>query len=65
MREESSRGLTTSEAEELLAKFGRNELPTAKPKSLARISLTVVQEPMLLLLFGAVAVYVMIGDHLE
>lgn len=43
-------GLSAAEAARILAETGYNELPSAKPRSVLRITLEVLREPMLLLL---------------
>ncbi|SNR53905.1 cation-translocating P-type ATPase [Lutibacter flavus] len=59
------RGLTTAEAKKKLKIFGRNELPTVKPKSVWYIALEVVKEPMFLLLITSSMLYIILGDHTE
>ncbi|MFN3445846.1 MAG: cation-transporting P-type ATPase, partial [Bacteroidia bacterium] len=59
------RGLSKHEAEQLLQKFGYNELPSAKPKNLLRIALEVIKEPMFLLLLACATIYLLVGDHTE
>ena len=46
-------GLSSTEALERLARFGPNALPSEAPKSLGRVALEVIREPMLLLLIAA------------
>lgn len=58
-------GLTDSEAAERLAREGFNELPSAQPRSLWRIAMEVLREPMLLLLMGTGGVYLLLGDPKE
>ncbi len=58
-------GLSKYEAEQLLKKFGYNELPSAKPKNLLRIALEVIKEPMFLLLLACASIYLLVGDHTE
>jgi Ca2+-transporting ATPase len=55
-------GLTEAEAAARLAAEGPNELPTARPRSLLALALEVVREPMISLLVGAGALYVVLGD---
>jgi len=45
-------GLIKYEAEQLLKKFGYNELPSAKPKNMMRIALEVIKEPMFFIAIG-------------
>lgn len=58
-------GLTNDEAAQRLARDGFNELPSAKARSLWRIALEVLREPMLLLLIGTGVVYLLLGDSKE
>ena len=55
-------GLSQVEAERRLAAVGPNELPLAPGRSLFRIAFETVREPMFLLLLGAAALYVVLGD---
>lgn len=59
------KGLTSTEVQERLQKFGYNELPTAKPKHVARIAFEVIQEPMFLLLIACGTLYMVLGDYQE
>jgi magnesium-transporting ATPase (P-type) len=58
-------GLREAEAAERLERDGFNELPSAKVPSLWRTIVTVLREPMLLLLVAAGVVYLLLGDPLE
>ncbi|MBE0617938.1 MAG: HAD-IC family P-type ATPase, partial [Proteobacteria bacterium] len=58
-------GLTQVQAAALLRDVGPNELPSAKPRSLAAIAWGVVKEPMFLLLVACGAVYLVLGDVQE
>jgi Ca2+-transporting ATPase len=58
-------GLTASEAQSLLEKFGFNELPSAKPKNIWEIASEVLREPMFLLLVGSGTLYLILGDYRE
>ena len=58
-------GLNTAEAQEKLKLFGFNELPSAKPKSIWRIALEVMKEPMFLLLISCGVLYMLLGDYRE
>ena len=58
-------GLSKVEAARRLAAMGYNELPSSKPRSVFRISLDVVKEPMLLLLLGCSLTYFFLGDVKE
>jgi len=59
------RGLTEKEAARRLAEDGYNELPSAKPRSLVSIGVSVVTEPMFLLLVGGGIIYFILGDFRE
>lgn len=59
------KGLTSSEASERLKKFGLNELPSSKPKTVWRIALEVLKEPMFLLLISCGVLYMILGDFKE
>ena len=56
------RGLTLDDAAARLQSEGYNELPSAKPRSIWAIAWNVVREPMFLLLLGAGAMYLLLGD---
>lgn len=58
-------GLSESQAADLLTRHGFNELPTSKPRSIFRIVLEVVREPMLLLLLACGGTYLLLGDAQE
>jgi P-type Ca2+ transporter type 2C len=58
-------GLTSTEAMARLARDGYNELPSAKPRKLWAIAWEVLREPMFLLLIGASAIYLALGDIRE
>ncbi len=58
-------GLTRSEAQSRLRGEGFNELPRTGQRSLPRIALEVVREPMFGLLIGAGLIYLLLGDHTE
>ena len=61
----SSPGLSDSEAAARLARDGFNELPSAQARSLWRLAVEVLREPMLLLLVGTGIVYLLLGDPKE
>ncbi len=61
----SFRGLSEQEANRRLLEEGYNELPSAKPRSVLAIALSVVREPMLLLLVGGGILYILLGDVQE
>jgi len=64
-QEHMIQGLTTIEAKERLKTFGFNELPSARPKSIWRIALEVIKEPMFLLLVACGSLYMILGDYQE
>jgi Ca2+-transporting ATPase len=59
------RGLGQREAEQRLEREGFNELPRGDRRTVLRIVLEVIREPMLALLFGGGAVYLLLGDLKE
>jgi P-type Ca2+ transporter type 2C len=63
--DENIAGLTDAEAAARLALHGFNELPSAKPRSVLRIALEVLREPMLLLLLACGGTYLLLGDIKE
>jgi Ca2+-transporting ATPase len=58
-------GLTASEALARLKAEGFNELPHAGRRSIARLVVDVLREPMLLLLLAGGLIYFALGDHGE
>ena len=62
---EAINGLSQKEASEILQKEGYNELPSSKPKSVFKIALSVVKEPMFLLLVACGTLYLILGDLQE
>ena len=58
-------GLGEREAAARLESDGPNELPSARPRSLAAIAWEVAREPMFLMLLAAAAIYVVLGDVRE
>lgn len=58
-------GLTEAEAAARLAAFGPNELPEVGKRNLLRIARETLREPMFLLLLGAAALYLALGDLAE
>lgn len=58
-------GLSHDEVQARLKKFGYNELPSAKPKTIGQIALEVVKEPMFVLLVTCGALYMLLGDYRE
>jgi len=55
-------GLTEAEAAARLAREGANELPRYGKRTLPRIVLEILREPMFALLLGAGALYLVLGD---
>jgi Ca2+-transporting ATPase len=55
-------GLSEAEAIEKREREGLNELPSAKPKSIYKIILDVIKEPMFILLVGCGLLYMLLGD---
>ncbi len=58
-------GLTSAEAQSRLRAEGYNELPRAEHRTLPRIALDVMREPMFSLLIGAGVIYLVLGDSVE
>ena len=58
-------GLTEAEAARRLSQDGYNELPTAKPRSILAIGISVVREPIFLLLIACGVLYLLLGDARE
>ena len=58
-------GLTQQEAHARLRSDGYNELPAARRRDIAVISLEVVREPMFLLLLISGGLYLLLGDVRE
>ncbi len=57
------KGLTSKEAEERLSKFGPNKLEEKKKKSWIRIFFEQMNNPMIFILFGAVAICIAISIY--
>lgn len=55
-------GLTAEEAAQRLRRDGYNELPAKKRRTVFHIVLEVLREPMFMLLIGAGAIYLVLGD---
>lgn len=55
-------GLSEADADARLARFGPNEIAAAKGRSVLRIMLETMREPMFLLLAGASGLYLFLGD---
>jgi len=58
-------GLSSAEASARLKKFGFNELPSAKPRTIWTIALEVIKEPMFVLLLSCASLYVLLSDYGE
>ena len=56
------RGLSKSQAAERLSVDGFNELPSTKPRSTLTIALSLLREPMLLLLAACATIYSILGS---
>src|SRR5205823_6526013 len=59
------RGLSESEAQARLKSDGFNELPRGDQRTVFRIALEVMREPMLALLLGGGVIYLALGDLKE
>ncbi|HEU0035611.1 MAG TPA: cation-translocating P-type ATPase [Kofleriaceae bacterium] len=59
------RGLTTADAARKRAEHGRNELAAREHRSRLQVIASVLREPMLVLLLGAIAIYLVFGDLAE
>lgn len=55
-------GLTTEEAKRRLAEAGPNEIPAPSGRSVVAIVAEAMREPTFLLMFGAAALYLVLGD---
>ncbi len=55
------KGLSQDEANKRLKQFGFNELPAAKQKTVFRIALEVMQEPMFILLIICGILYMLLA----
>ena len=58
-------GLSDVEVAARIERCGFNELPSSKPRSIFKIALEVVREPMLLLLLACGSTYLVLGDVQE
>ena len=61
----SVKGLSAAEAAANLKRYGYNELPSAKKRSIFAIAFEVVREPMFLLLVACGILYLILGDIQE
>lgn len=59
------RGITSIYAAELLKQHGYNELPSARSKSIWKVALEVIKEPMFILLLACGSLYLLLGDYSE
>jgi Cation transport ATPase len=64
-RPDPAQGLTGAEAAVRLAADGPNSLPASRKRGALAFVAGVLREPMFLLLFGASAVYLVLGDIAE
>ena len=64
-QKELNTGISHKEAAEKLKKEGYNELPSSKPKNVFNIAISVVKEPMFLLLVACGTLYLILGDIQE
>ena len=62
---DANAGLSAHEAAARLARDGYNELPTARPRNLFAIAMSVAREPMFLLLIACGTIYLLLGDRGE
>ncbi len=58
-------GITSKEAQEKLKNGGYNELPQSKKRSVLQIALSVIKEPIFLLLVASGSIYFFLGDVTE
>jgi P-type Ca2+ transporter type 2C len=58
-------GLSDKEAQAKLAREGYNEIPSTKKRSIFSIALSIIREPMLLLLIASGILYMILGDIQE
>jgi len=59
------KGLSTGEVQERIKKYGLNELPSSKPKSISQTVFEVIREPMFILLVICGSLYLILGDFQE
>jgi Ca2+-transporting ATPase len=60
-----TKGISSLEAAQKLKEYGHNELYSTQPKSVWKIALEVVKEPMFLLLIACGVLYMLLGDYKE
>lgn len=58
-------GLSEIEVQERRKQYGYNELPVKQQKTVLKIALEVVREPMFMLLLGCAILYMLLGDYTE
>lgn len=58
-------GLSACEVKSKLNTFGYNELISSQPKTVARIAIETIKEPMFILLIACASLYMIIGDYRE
>ncbi len=58
-------GISSSEAQEKLRRDGYNELPSSKKRSVLQIALSVIKEPIFILLVASGSIYFILGDVTE
>lgn len=58
-------GLTKEEVKQRIKKFGLNELPSGKKKSIFQICISAIKEPMFLILLSCSSIYFVLGDIQE
>ena len=63
--EPREQGMSEDEAAIRLAADGPNELPSAKPRSMGRMGMALLCEPMFALLLGCGAIYLLLGNRQE
>ncbi len=60
-----NKGLTDNEVKLKLTEFGYNELSISQPKTIFKIILEVIKEPMFILLISCGLLYILLGDYKE
>ncbi|MFN5784730.1 MAG: cation-transporting P-type ATPase, partial [Flavobacteriia bacterium] len=58
-------GLTSAEVQNRLQKYGYNELTSTRSKSIWKLAIEVIKEPMFLLLIACGVLYMILGDYKE
>ena len=59
------KGLISAQVVQRMTAYGKNELPSSKPKSIVRIAFEILKEPMFLLLISCASLYILLGDYRE